>query len=539
MELRPFFDARSRRHSKEFFFGLIGYQPRTREARRFHASDAPLRIISAPARTSKSWAGGHDGAHDFFPDLEEVDGKLLPALPEGLDAHRVWMVGVNYEPLKEWDYAWKVLVDDGLIEAFGGHIETAQNRPNNGQMKLRVAWGKARNGDVVRSVLEGKSGSNEKTLQSEECKTIVLSETADHDPRIWNRYLSARYRWAIWPTTPKVDAAWVKEYIDHAEAASLPGVEHYQFTPHCNPHYNWDRFWNEHAKAESRVLGRVETQPFGHDCFDGSVGCKAGEDWTFAEQYLGEWTMEGNRVIPFRWMSRRGEICHVLDYLPDWFPYAKKYVAVDYGWLDPSAVLWAAVNTDGVMVLYREIYEPKLEVDALVKRIHETSREWGEEIEFYVTDPRKREVERYMRERGLRVYAKDKGAMADRQAGHMRLVDMLSIDPDLGHPRLFVLSDKVGVGFGCPRTIDEWKKLRRKPGVSGATEEWSNAAIVGRDDAYDCVRYLLSARPSMPSLMRYDINDEFDAVAMDVYGHWQRTPQGPLTGAIPGMWARG
>ena len=189
-DLRPFFHPDSRKASKEVFFGLVGYEPREDEVKRYHACEDPLRVITSAARTSKSWSSGHDHCHDVFPEIDRE--TMTPALPEGLDAHRVWMVGVNFEPLKEWDYAWKMLIDDGLAEATGARVESAQNRPQNGLMRIKLHWGKDKRGNIVRSIVEGKSANNEKSLQSEEVKSLVLAETADHDPRIWERYLSTR-----------------------------------------------------------------------------------------------------------------------------------------------------------------------------------------------------------------------------------------------------------------------------------------------------------------------------------------------------------
>lgn len=539
-KVRPFFHEESRQASKETFFGLIGYKPHTDEVRRYHKSDAALRIASAPARSSKSYSASPDHTHDFFP--ERCRKTMKPVLLEGLDAHRVWYVGANYEPLKEWDYAWKTLIDDGLVEAAGGTIEAAHNRPSNGALQIKVNWGQAPNGDVVRSILEGKSATNEKSIQSEEVKSGILAETKDHEARIWDKYLSTRVRRCTWPTTPRAEADWIKKVIDEAEGGNLPGTEVFQFTPYCNPTFKWSSYWNEHAKAESRVLGKIITQSFGHDCFDPAADCHARKDNSFAEQWMGEWTMEAGRVLPFRWKSRHGEMCHVINYLPEWFGYARKFVAVDYGYNDPSGAYWYAVGPDGTVVAYREIYESKLWPDQLVERIHDLSERHGEHIEYYVGDPRKPEVARYFREKGLPIWNGDKNAMSDRASGHARLVDYLSIDPAVGRPKFFVLATDVDPdrlpaplegkpSYGCPKGIAEWRALRRKSGV--IADEFSDAAMVGRDEFYDTTRYFLASRPgntSEPTLSREFLAD-FEP--MREYDYWASQPAANLSARTP------
>jgi hypothetical protein len=46
--------------SRGELFDLVGYEPQVDVVRAYHQSDARLRIVSAPARTSKSYAAAHD-----------------------------------------------------------------------------------------------------------------------------------------------------------------------------------------------------------------------------------------------------------------------------------------------------------------------------------------------------------------------------------------------------------------------------------------------------------------------------------------------
>jgi hypothetical protein len=71
---------------------------------------------------------------------------------------------------------------------------------------------------------------------------------------------------------------------------------------------------------------------------------------------------------------------------------------------------------------------------------------------------------------------------------------------------LTVLSQKAGLGYGCPKTIQEWRTLRRRPGTSSS--EWSAAAIVGDDHAFDCARYEIDAemREARARAARFRVN---------------------------------
>lgn len=496
-------------------WGELGYlgMIQTDEVRRFHRSQTRIRIPCAPARTSKSMSTAFDVAPECLPDWEYVGGKLRPVAPRsGQHTKLVWLVAPSYTPNKEFDYLWTEFVIRQKRNELPYKLGRHSYSPKQGNLEIELIWGRDRHGDPIRTLIEGKSATNPEALQAEEVDIWVSCEAAEHSPTIWQRYGATRARTALFPTTPKLSGAWLKEMIDMAEGlAHLPecdvlchpacpvigiGVEAFEFTPHCNPTYDWDRFWKEHQQAERRVEGRAVIPPHGHNCFDRAVDCRAMRDPWFAEQFGGRWTFEADRVIPFKWMPLfPGDWSHVLDTVPEWIYSAKHVVAVDYGFTDPACVHWYAVGGDGQMLLYREIYEPGLDVRRLVERIIETNRKFGERIDYYVGDPQKPEVASIYRQFGLPVIERNKAATRDRAAGHLRLVNALTPNGDQP-PRLQVLSERAGHGYGCPKTIAEWRALRRKPGT--VSSEFSAAALIGPDHAFDTARYFISSRPSTP-----------------------------------------
>ncbi len=509
---------------KELIFELVGYRPRTPEVADFHASTARTRIVSAPARTSKSYSAAYEGIGQVAPDYVKRKGNLVP-----VESKLFWLVGPTFSTNKEFDYFYRELVErPALRETLGYTVERRANSPQQGNMLIVLNWGRGISGEPVRTIIEGKSATTPETLQGEEVHLWISSEAADQDEKIWARYGSTRAKLAIFPTTPKLRADWLLRLI---EAGPDAGVDAFTFTPHANPTYDWDRFWEEHAKAESRAHGRILTDKQDHDCFDPGAECPASKDSAFAQQFLGHWTHESERVLPFRRDSRYG-MSNVIDELPAWFPFGSRFVSMDYGFQDASCAVWFCIGADGTTVAYREIYEKRIDARELVRRIFRTTDEAEEKIEYFVADPQKPEVEKFLRELGLPVYARDRGAMRDRKSGYMRLISKLSVDPAVGHPGLLIASEKCGEGFGCPNAIREMENLRRKPGLG--SDEWSTGAIKGDDHAVDCMRYFLASRPSGPDGELWDVNDEVDL-------HIRRTRRvrqmqngiGPLTGSSP------
>ena len=91
-------------------------------------------------------------------------------------------------------------------------------------------------------------------------------------------------------------------------------------------------------------------------------------DWNiFAGQYFNEWS-SGNVVKPF--------------YLPASYI---RFIAGDYGFSKPASIGWYAIDYDGNIYRYREIYEERMHYDELAELICELSKH--EEIQYAVFDP--------------------------------------------------------------------------------------------------------------------------------------------------------
>lgn len=93
-------------------------------------------------------------------------------------------------------------------------------------------------------------------------------------------------------------------------------------------------------------------------------------DWDiFKGQYFKEWRKEIHVRDPFE--------------LPKHW---KRIVCIDYGYAKPAAVYWLAVDSDGFIYIYRELYETELTYSALTKTIISMTTD-EEDISYWVGDP--------------------------------------------------------------------------------------------------------------------------------------------------------
>jgi hypothetical protein len=432
-----------------WFQNVLGYRLYAQEVLDFHASEAPTRIVSAPARTSKSMSTAADGFVYGMPS-------------EPLTSFLGWVIGPTYEVNKEFQYLWEWLVDGR--EKHGLPIEKARNNPGNGDciITLDYGWNKEKT-HRCRATWRGMSSTNERALQGEEVSWACLSEAAEHPQHIYTKYLQTRCWKIVMPTTPKPYAEWIHEMVELGETDPSLGIEHFHYPRHANPTYNEARFEQAKRKAELR-------SPTG----------KAEDDPLFAEQFLGLWVYYTGMVLPFN------EARHVLDNPPAEVWQSRKFVSLDYGYEDAAVALFWAVLPSGILVIFDEIYEKRLSTPAFVDRIQERMSEYEDTVSYIVGDPSKPEVARIMRDAGLNVFDVDKNAMRARDAGFTRLRDVLAEGPLEGFPGLYVTRD-------CPKTIAEWKHLRFK---ENCRNEFANGSLIGADHAADAARYGVMTRPT-------------------------------------------
>lgn len=494
-------DPDYRARLRDALFQAVDYHIHSDEVRRFHESNARIKIVSSPARTSKSYAGWKD----VLPDVFEPVYRLQKGLP--VEPWLCWIVAPNYDLAKEFQYAYEDLVLKLPAKGFDYEIKRKAANAKQGDMQIVLLFGTRPDGVEITCTIEVKTAANIQSIQSEEVNVGILSEAARLPAETWSKYMATRTTRAIWPTTPSVEAYWIFDTIQRGLTHPELRIENFEFTPHANPSYRWDRFWTEHANAESRVSGHIQTIPVdpdspcslenGHDCFDELIDCVAMRDDAFAEQFGGRWTLFKGRVVPIREReSPTGAPAHVIDWDPDWRSFATVHVACDYGYEDNAVAGIFLIGPDGQIVLRRCVYENHLTAERFIDRIEEEMAILAQTLELpskrahrYVGDPKKPEVESILRDRGLPVWNGNKKRMADRHAGHLLVMELLATEIRTGMPRLLVHTD-------CQAIINEWRSLRRSQSVRN---EGAPNSLVGADDGYDMLRYFASSEPTAGS----------------------------------------
>jgi len=416
----------------------------------FHDSEARRRIVTAPARSGKS-----------FSAAPEIVFRAQPHKP--LLSSLQWLVGIDYPTNKEFQYVWEALVENHERWAVGGQqmmIEKAHNNPTNGNMLIVIDWGKGPHGRA-KAVIEGKSATNPRALQGEHVTQWLQSEAAEHEEEIWNKYGRTRSTWAIFPTTPKPKAQWLRKMSEDGRKDAALSIETFLFPFWANPLYDREQYEFEKRRAEMNTdSGNAEDDQF------------------FAEQFLGRWVHYTGRVLPF------GE-ANLVTVDPAWLDVSKIFVSVDYGYEDACVALFWAVLPSGALLIFDEVYSRHLTSFEFVEQIEEKLK--GRVADYVCGDPKKPEVARYMQDFGMNVIDVDKGAQVDRSVGKRRLVDLCSINPDTKYPGLFVSREN------CPKTIVEWETLVYKDGFR---DEDASNALSGADHAFDAARYGVMTRPA-------------------------------------------
>ncbi len=436
----------------------MGYRVHDERVWAYHRSPARIRIVTAPARTSKSYAAAHDAVVEGIPPFVKTNmGRWRPT-----ETRLTWIVGADYATNKEFDYIHQIFTDSPLREMFT--VESAVRTPAQGNLRVILDLGQTKKGKNTggrrcRAIFEGKSSQNERSLQGEEVWNVVLSEAAEHEAKIWDHYLATRTTRATWPTTPKIRARWIKNHIDLGMKDPTLGIESFAFPPDANPDYDWDRFNIEKRKAEERShTGLAEDDPW------------------FAEQFLGRWVFYGGRVLPF---SRELHIQKEVDALPS----DVYFWCFDYGYTDPFVGLLCKVDRAQVVTVLDEFYETQLSGDEVLERIKAIEDKHGVRPKMYIPDPMRPQTGRLLRDRGLPVLTINGKRIGDRAAGFRRLVDQLSVDPMTNRPNVLV-HDR------CQNLIREMEHIHRR---EGSASEYTPSALKGDDHAIDALRYGLMA----------------------------------------------
>ena len=209
-------------------------------------------------------------------------------------------------------------------------------------------------------------------------------------------------------------------------------------------------------------------------------------------------TLTGVRFLRLRkgiWAAAEGVVydgfdaaVHVIDAMPAGWESWDKYRSIDFGFTNPFVCQWWAVDPDGRMYLYREIYKTQRTVRDHAEEIKRLSQ--GENIRETVTD-HDAEDRATLRQEGI----ESVGAKKDIRPGLDSVGLRLRVSGD-GRPRLFVCRSALAVRDDSLAerkaplcTADEFDCYMWRKGRDGAPVKEEPEKV--NDHGMDAMRYMV------------------------------------------------
>lgn len=268
----------------------------------------------------------------------------------------------------------------------------------------------------------------------------------------------------------------------------------------CNPAgHNW--LWHKfHPDSKDRMKGAAYFESTTYDNRtnlpeDYIKGMEESYTEEMKKRFLyGSWDVfEGQVFVEF---DPRAHVIDPFEIPPFW----DKIVAIDHGLVNPTAVLWGAIDQDGNLFVYDEHYEAGKPVSHHAQSIKQHSN--GQQISLTVIDPSTQAKTREKDGFPFSVIQEynDYGiypvpANNDRSASINRIKEFLRIYPDRLHPVTGKMgSPKMFIMRNCEKTIEEvnkyaWRKVRS---LAGKNPQETTTDL--DDHTVDALRYMVMAR---------------------------------------------
>jgi phage terminase large subunit len=202
-----------------------------------------------------------------------------------------------------------------------------------------------------------------------------------------------------------------------------------------------------------------------------------------------------------------------------------RVIGCDHGFRNASAWIWAAVDYDENLYVYREFYEREWLIEEICKGHPKENKPGvvklmkGEKIEQARMDPSTRAVRGQSGLSDWDTYLEHLPkdfpllpANNEVSAGIDRVKTFLKVNARTNKPKLFIFNT-------CTNLLDEFAKYRWKElsiAQTGKTNEKEEPVKVN-DHAMDALRYLVMSRPEPPK---------------EAHDRWSKIPYNSLTGAV-------
>ncbi len=201
------------------------------------------------------------------------------------------------------------------------------------------------------------------------------------------------------------------------------------------------------------------------------------------QQFLyGNWDAVDDGAFPD--FSREDHVVEPFDIPSGW----TKLRGADYGYSSPSAVLWGAVDYDGVLWIYRELYAQGMTGSDLGRRIIEEEWEDGtinraslDSSTWAKRGTRGPSIAEDINAQGCRFTPSDRSP-GSRVSGKVQIHKRLKVNEETGEPMIRIFDT-------CTQLI---RQLTSLPVDKNNPEDVDTKA---EDHAYDALRYMLDLRP--------------------------------------------
>lgn len=191
------------------------------------------------------------------------------------------------------------------------------------------------------------------------------------------------------------------------------------------------------------------------------------------------------RMLAGEWCESEGAVydefdedVHVLQSMPSGWERWRKVRGIDFGYTNPFVCLWAALDGDGRLYVYREHYKRQMTCRDHAAHLHAVAKANKENYLWTVADPEAAEDRATLAQAGLPTLP----AYKDIASGIARVKERLRVQGD-GKPRLYVLAS-------CAETIGEMYDYAWAPSKEGRSDK--EVPTKDRDHAMDTLRYIVA-----------------------------------------------
>jgi hypothetical protein len=403
-------------------------------------SGGKMRTVRIPYNPHKAQKELHDCRSRFIViNTGRRFGKSTFAINELLKRAskkgRYWIISPTYKQSKS--IYWRSLV--------GKYIpKEAIKKKNESELIIELING---------STIELKGADNEDSLRGAGLEGVILDEYAFIKPHIWQEVIQPMIvdsnGWAIFISTPKG----YNHFYELCEyAKKTDSWSYFHFTSYDNPHLPTEEL--DRAKRDSS------------------------EDY-FAQEFLADFTKHTGLV--YKEFNRSKNIITLLQPEQEWI----KYISIDFGTTNPTAVLFIGVDREDNIYIYDEIYQSNLYTSQLANLIK------GKSGNHYFTnrfgDSAAAQSIKDLTEQGLYITTVTKTNRTSTEdwfkSGIEKVREKLKIQEATGKPKLFVASH-------CQNTIREFE-MYSWPDKKDETLNQKERPEKANDHALDALRYFI------------------------------------------------